>query len=228
MADDRPVEDPVETVARLDKELADLRSTVLARLATMPTGTILGTLLPAAPAGALLMQGQAVSRTTYAALWQWAQSNTLVAAGLFTVGDGSTTFGLPDFRGRVVRGVAAAEAVGLLSGADTKTIATGNLPAHGHTFTTSSDGQHQHDFLTAQGGAHGGHFPGDQVLVAGGATFGVSPWNSGGVGSGTHNHSGTTAFNSNHNHTGTTDNTGSGTAFDVRQSSINVNWLIYT
>ena len=50
-----------------------------------------------APAGWLKANGAAVSRTTYAALF--------AAIGTtFGVGDGSTTFGLPDLRGEFVRG----------------------------------------------------------------------------------------------------------------------------
>lgn len=56
----------------------------------------------------LVMNGGLVSRTTYAALWQWASNGGLVQteanwsagySGLFSSGDGATTFRLPDFRG---------------------------------------------------------------------------------------------------------------------------------
>lgn len=50
-----------------------------------------------APAGALLCYGQAISRTTYAGLF--ARLSTT-----YGVGDGSTTFNLPDLRGRTVFG----------------------------------------------------------------------------------------------------------------------------
>lgn len=78
------------------------------------------------PTGWLLCNGQAVSRTTYAALF--AQIGTI-----WGVGDGSTTFNVPDMRGRVPRGVAASgtgDAVGETFGADTHTH-TG--PSHTHT-----------------------------------------------------------------------------------------------
>lgn len=51
----------------------------------------------AAPNGWLLCFGQAVSRTTYAGLFQ-------AIGTTFGVGDGTTTFNLPDLRGRVVAG----------------------------------------------------------------------------------------------------------------------------
>ena len=67
----------------------------------------------AAPLGWLKANGQLVSRTTYAALWTFAQaSGALVtdaawlagATGSFSQGDGSTTFRLPDYRGEFLRG----------------------------------------------------------------------------------------------------------------------------
>jgi microcystin-dependent protein len=50
-----------------------------------------------APAGALLCYGQQISRTTYAGLFA-------VIGTAYGGGDGSTTFNLPDLRGRVVAG----------------------------------------------------------------------------------------------------------------------------
>lgn len=63
----------------------------------VPTGTILDYGGVAAPTGYLLCYGQAVSRATYAALF--AAIGTVGG-----VGDGSTTFNIPDLRGRVVAG----------------------------------------------------------------------------------------------------------------------------
>lgn len=62
-----------------------------------PAGTILPCGNSTALPGTLLCQGQAVSRTTYAALF--------TAIGTtYGVGDGSTTFNLPDTRGIFLRG----------------------------------------------------------------------------------------------------------------------------
>lgn len=57
-----------------------------------------------APTGWLLCYGQALSRTTYAALWAFAQTEIAGGNTLFTVGDGSTTFTIPDMRGRLPAG----------------------------------------------------------------------------------------------------------------------------
>lgn len=237
-----------------------------------------------APPGALLCNGQTVSRTTYAELWAWAQANSRVdtTGGLFGPGDGSTTFTVPDARGRNLIGVGTLAgdpyALGDIGGTAKPVIQTANMPVHNHSvavadhathnhavsavhsaphthgFSTSQDGQHQHDFLTAQGGDHGGHFPGVNGghLAAAGTALGLAAWNESGAGSGTHNHGGTTAYNSNHGHTGTTgtdgvyshtitqsttgptthtvtqNNVGSGTAFDVRQPYLAINFIIWT
>jgi microcystin-dependent protein len=61
------------------------------------TGDVILTARSAARGGTLLCFGQAVSRTQYAGLFA-ALSTT------YGVGDGSTTFNLPDLRGRVVAG----------------------------------------------------------------------------------------------------------------------------
>ena len=62
-----------------------------------PTGTVVPFAGSVAPAGYLLAFGQAVSRTNYPGLF--AVINTTYGAG-----DGSTTFNVPDLRGRVAAG----------------------------------------------------------------------------------------------------------------------------
>ena len=85
-----------------------------------------------APAGWLLCNGQAVSRTTYAALF--------VAAGItFGAGDGVTTFNIPDMRGRVAAGVdgganrlttatMSSQALGGIGGGETETLTATQVP----------------------------------------------------------------------------------------------------
>jgi microcystin-dependent protein len=64
-----------------------------------PIGAVTAFSGAAAPDGWLLCQGQAVSRATYASLF--------AAIGItHGQGDGSTTFNLPDYRGRFLRGQA--------------------------------------------------------------------------------------------------------------------------
>jgi microcystin-dependent protein len=78
--------------------MADSAETTGLRYAfVQPIGVILPYGGSAAPTGWLLAYGQAVSRTTYAALFA-------VYSTTYGVGDGSTTFNVPDLRGRVPAG----------------------------------------------------------------------------------------------------------------------------
>ena len=64
----------------------------------VPAGAVMPFAGSTAPAGWLLCFGQAVSRSQYGELFA-------VLGTSYGVGDGSTTFNLPDLRGRVVAGV---------------------------------------------------------------------------------------------------------------------------
>lgn len=66
-------------------------------LAIVPTGTIIPFAGSNIPAGYLLCNGSAVSRTSYANLFE-------VISTLYGEGDGSTTFNLPDLRDRFLEG----------------------------------------------------------------------------------------------------------------------------
>jgi microcystin-dependent protein len=68
-----------------------------ARNATFQPGTIAYFAMDTAPAGWLECDGSDVSRATYADLFA-------AIGDEFGVGDGSTTFGLPDLRGEFIRG----------------------------------------------------------------------------------------------------------------------------
>jgi microcystin-dependent protein len=77
---------------------ADLSAsqTAGAAVLVMPTGVILPYGGTSAPTGWLACDGTAISRTTYASLFASIGTS-------FGVGDGSTTFNLPDLRGRFPR-----------------------------------------------------------------------------------------------------------------------------
>lgn len=79
----------------------------------------------AAPPGWLICQGQAVSRTTYAALFA-------VIGTTYGSGDGSTTFNLPDFRNNFPVGAGSSYALNAKGGANTVTLTTNQIPAHTH------------------------------------------------------------------------------------------------
>lgn len=102
--------------------------------ALLPAGTILATGRSTAPSGYLMCEGQAVSRTG-------ANAALFAAIGTtYGVGNGSTTFNLPDFRGRVPVGVdgaagrlSANDALGNAAGEEKHILSIGEIPAHTHT-----------------------------------------------------------------------------------------------
>ena len=101
-----------------------------------------------APSGWLICNGQAVSRTTYAALFA-------VIGTTYGTGDGSTTFNVPNLVNKTVRG---AETIGKTGGADTVTLTTANLAAHTHgvgTLATNNTGAHTHTYWTAGASTNG-------------------------------------------------------------------------
>lgn len=130
----------------------------------VPVGSILdyggGTL----PTGFLFCDGSAVSRTTYAALF--------TAIGTtHGAGNGTTTFNLPDYRGRVgagkdnMGGVSAnrlstqvtGTTLGATGGAEEHTLTSSQIPAHTHPVT---DPGHTHaTSATGSGQGHGGSLP---------------------------------------------------------------------
>lgn len=115
--------------------------------AAVPTGIILAyeanSTNPSVPSGWLLCDGQAVSRTgSTAALF--ALIGTSHGAG-----NGSTTFNVPDYRGRILCGFdnmggssanrmtnAQADTVAGAQGAETHTLSSGEMPAHTHNVGT--------------------------------------------------------------------------------------------
>jgi len=64
-------------------------------------GELFGWTGSAAPPLCVLPYGQTLDRTTYAALWTFAQVEIGLGSTLYNNGNGSTTFGVPDMRGRV-------------------------------------------------------------------------------------------------------------------------------
>ncbi len=135
--------------------LAPTNSSVPANF--VPVGAIFSYAGATAPTGWLLCYGQAISRTTYAALFS-------AIGTTYGAGDGSTTFNVPDCRGRALIGldnlggaaasrVAAATTLGQSAGAETAnlqhahttgdvtlTAAQSGLPSHSHTIYLTDNG----------------------------------------------------------------------------------------
>ncbi len=121
-----------------------------------PIGAVMDFAGSSAPSLWLLCFGQAISRTTYAALFA-------VLGTTYGVGDGSTTFNLPDYRGRIGAGVdnmggSAASRIGSVS-TDSGTITGTTLGSTGgsstHAQTSGELATHSHpNSLTDPGHTH--------------------------------------------------------------------------
>lgn len=99
--------------------------------AATPAGAVQFFATSTAPTGWLKANGAAVSRTSYATLF--------AAIGtVFGVGDGSTTFNLPDLRGEFVRGFD--DGKGTDSGRAFGSSQAGQLPSHTHVMPQGLSG----------------------------------------------------------------------------------------
>lgn len=131
--------------------------------ASVPIGSVIDFAGANAPAGWFFCAGQALSRTTYSELFA-------VIGTSYGAGNGSTTFNLPDLRGRVPAGRddmngtnanrlstvygAAARTLGGSFGNPSYTLALTEIPSHNHTGVTGTAGQHAHTGVTTAAGNH--------------------------------------------------------------------------
>ena len=123
------------------------------------------------PSGYLLCDGSAVSRTTYATLYD-------VIGDTFGPGDGSTTFNLPNLSGRVPLGVSQTYTLGTSGGAESVTLIESELashvhevPQHGHADTIGATTPAFSHSITQPA------FKYDKPTTANGAAFGsTSKW----------------------------------------------------
>ena len=120
------LEDPITPtdMNRIETGIADATAHIA------PTGVVLEYIAGVAPTGWLLCDGEAVSRSTYADLFA-------IIGTEFGVGDGSTTFNLPDLRGRTPVGFDSTQsefnALGKTGGAKTHTLTSAQMPSHTHS-----------------------------------------------------------------------------------------------
>jgi microcystin-dependent protein len=186
----------------------------------VPAGTIMPYAGSSAPTGWALCDGSAISRSTYSTLYS-------IVSTTYGSGDGSSTFNIPDLRGRTVfgkdnmggstasrltsSGGITGTTLGATGGIQTKSLATGEMPSHSHTYK---------DAYFAENHSTSG-------AVGGNARFGTS--------AGTDNDNSFFFRTSSNGHTGnyndastdiSTSSSGSGTAFALINPGIVLNYII--
>lgn len=158
--------------------MSQMGGTFVASVPAVPVGVMEAFAGSSAPTGWLLCDGTAVSRTTYSNLFS-------VISTTYGVGDGSTTFGLPDMRGRVPMGAGTgnqlnasgsgaitggtamtARAAGVFGGEETHLLSSAEIPAHTHPV---SDPGHNHGAIATAGSGGGATVAGWTVGGASGA-----------------------------------------------------------
>lgn len=104
-----------------------------------------------APVGYLLCDGSAVSRAEYNALFN-------IIGETYGVGDGVTTFNVPNLKGRIVvcRNPSDTDfdVLGETGGTKTETLSVAQMPSHNHTGSTDAGGDHNHSGTTGNAGTH--------------------------------------------------------------------------
>jgi microcystin-dependent protein len=131
-----------------DTEIVDKKYVDDNAVAT-PVGAVMDYAGSSAPSGWLLCYGQAVSRTTYADLF--------AAIGTtYGVGDGSTTFNVPDLRGRVTAGKDD------MGGTGANRLTSGSAAALDGTTLGAAGGDEEHQLTESELAAHN-HGPGDHT-----------------------------------------------------------------
>lgn len=214
-----------------------------------PAGTVVCYAGSTLPSGWLWCDGSEISRTTYADLFT-AISTT------YGNGDGSTTFDIPDLRGRTIFGLdnmdntvgtGGGDAGRLTSGADhgvdgdtlgsaggveEYTLVTGDLPSHNHssgTLTTGAGSAHTHKLCSLS--------EGDNAEIGTNDTLATRETTSGAAdnyvltGGGVSADTGNSGSESSHTHSvtgGSTGSTGSGDAHTNLPPAIVMNWIIKT
>lgn len=114
------------TLAALGSGLQD----AINGLGVVPRGGIISYGGSAAPAGFALCNGQAISRSTHSDLFG-------IIGTIHGIGDGTSTFELPDLRGRIPMGAGTgsgltARSLGAWIGSETVVLANNQMPFHSH------------------------------------------------------------------------------------------------
>jgi microcystin-dependent protein len=171
----------------LDSQFNDLRSTAL-----MVGGIVMFGKTSSFPGETLECDGSAVSRATYANLFA-------LIGTIFGIGNGTTTFNLPDMRDRFPHGVSGTIALGA-TGGGSFTLTSVHLPQHRHSIT--SNGAHMHRMVF------------DESQLASAADDEAYGWQNAAAAAGAYS----TGTDGAHDHGGVSGDIGSGTAIAILPS----------
>tara|TARA_R110002012_G_scaffold22056_2_gene77004 strand:+ start:4581 stop:5678 length:1098 start_codon:yes stop_codon:yes gene_type:complete len=135
--------DPTTTNMASNKGYVDAQIAAIPAVTDQtPAGTVIYSARSTAPTGYIKANGAAISRSTFSVLF--------AAIGTqYGVGDGSTTFNVPDLRGEFLRGLD--DSRGVDSGRTLGSAQGSANLSHDHTFTgtTSTIGNHVHSYTAA-------------------------------------------------------------------------------
>ena len=173
-------------------------------VSAIPSGSVSAYAGATAPTSWMLCYGQAISRTTYSALYA-------VIGVVYGVGDGSTTFNVPDLRGRFI---AAADNMGGVAANRLGSGATGGIT--GSAVPGAVGGEQSHAQTVAELAAHTHPIPPDPNVGALQNSYNAGAGVSGGG----------NAMQSTGYTTTVTSSTGSGTAFNVTPPALVMNYII--
>lgn len=188
----------------------------------VPPGTIMVFGGETAPGGYLICDGDAVSRATYHKLFA-------VISTIFGVGDGASTFNLPDLRNRKAIGSSVDHTLGAQGGSQEQTLTSSHIPPHNHSGTTEASGNHTHTVndpghahnrLNAVDDNNGSNNPGQAPVGDANDNYTT----------GHPTQSATTNISINqagsHTHTFTTSSVGEGASFSIMNPFLALNYII--
>lgn len=211
-----------------DEGLLTISGAAFTGITSVPIGAMMPYAANTPPAGWLNCDGTEIARGTYPDLYD-------AIGTTWGAGNGTTTFNLPDLRGRFPLGVdgganrisASPDLIGQSGGSDVITLTSSQMPSHTHSFsgsgtdsgTTGNVGNHSHgiNYTTGFNTATTSVNPVTRVIGIGlGDTTGLA------TASGAHSHS----FDVSVSVSGTTGSAGSSASHDNLPPYAVVRWII--